>query len=56
MLTGYAGDYQIREAEAMGRACSTHGREAMRTKLWLKNLQDRNRLPYLGAYGKIILK
>jgi len=40
----------------MGRACSNHGREAMATKLWLKNLEERNDMEYLGAYGKIILK
>jgi hypothetical protein len=45
-----------KEAEAMWKACSTHGWEGMRTKLWRKNLQERNHTEYLGDYGRIILK
>ena len=40
----------------MGRACSTHGREAVTTQLCLKNLQERNHMEYLGVYEKVILK
>jgi len=46
----------MREAESMGKACSNHGREAIATKFRLKNLEERNHMEYLGAYGKIILK
>jgi len=40
----------------MGRECSTHGRDEMRTHFWSENLKGRDHAEHLGIDGRIILE